>query len=114
MSQLQVTARLKVHEGKLDDFKAVAAQCMQSVRERDTGTLQYDWFISGDGSECVVRETYRDSAAVLEHIGNLGETMGSLLSCCDMDLEVYGAPSEELQQAAAALAPRVYSPFQTI
>jgi len=114
MSALQVTARLTIHEGKLAEFKEVAAACMESVREKDTGTLQYDWFFNADETECVVRETYRDSGAVLEHIGNLGETMGALLSVCDMDLEVYGSPTQELAEASKELAPTVYSPLQSI
>jgi len=114
MSQLQVTARLTIHAGKLAEFKEVAAKCMESVRTKDSGTLQYDWFFSADETECVVHETYRDSEAVLEHIGNLGETMGALLSVSDMDLEVYGSPSKELAEAAAQLEPSVFTPFQSI
>jgi len=114
MSALQVTARLTIHDGKLAEFKEVAAACMQSVREKDSGTLQYDWFLNPDGTECVVRETYRDSDAVLEHVGNLGDTMGALLAVCDMDLEVYGSPSAELVAATTDLAPKVYSHVQSI
>ena len=114
MNELQITARLRIHDGMLDEFKDVAGRCMRSVREQDTGTSQYDWFLSPDESECIVRETYRDSAALLEHIGNLGETMGALLGVCDMELEVCGSPSPELAEAAAALSPRVYSHFQSI
>jgi len=114
MSELQVTARLTVHEGKLDEFREIAAGCMQSVREKDSGTLQYDWFFNEDHTECVVREKYRDSAAVMEHMGNLGELLGGLMGVCDMDLEVYGSPSAELAEAAAALAPSVYHHFQSI
>jgi quinol monooxygenase YgiN len=44
MDAIQVTARLTIHEGKLEEFKELAAQCMRSVRERDSGTAQYDWF----------------------------------------------------------------------
>ena len=55
MEAIQVTARLVIHEGKLEEFKELAAQCMQLVRERDSGTLQYDWFFSDDHTECVVR-----------------------------------------------------------
>ena len=72
MSELQVTVRLTIHDGKLSEFKEVAAQLMQSVRENDSGTLQYDWFFNADQTECVVRERYRDSEAVLEHVANLG------------------------------------------
>ncbi len=35
MSELQVTVRLTIHDGKLSEFKEVAAQLMQSVREND-------------------------------------------------------------------------------
>jgi quinol monooxygenase YgiN len=114
MSQLQVTARLTVHEGKLDEFKSVAQACIASVREKDSGTEQYDWFFNEDRSVCVVRETYASSDAVLEHIGNLGDLMGQLLGAADMELEIFGDPSAELKEAAAGLAPKVYSPFQTI
>jgi hypothetical protein len=64
MDALQVTARLAIHEGKLEEFKELAAQCMQLVRERDSGTLQYDWFFNDDHTECVLRETYKDSGAL--------------------------------------------------
>jgi quinol monooxygenase YgiN len=65
MSELQGIARLKIHHGKLEEFKRLAAKCMESVRTRDTGTLQYDWFFSSDYAECVVHERYRDSEAFL-------------------------------------------------
>ena len=36
MNELQITARLKIHHGRLDDFKTVAQACMDSVREKDS------------------------------------------------------------------------------
>ena len=41
MSELQCVARLKIHDGKLDEFKRLAAKCAELVRTKDTGTLQY-------------------------------------------------------------------------
>ena len=114
MDLIQVTARLTVHEGKLEQFKELAAQCMRLVRERDSGTVQYDWFFNDTHTECVVRETYKDSKAVLEHVANLGATLGAILEVSDMALEVYGSPSAELVEATTALAPKIYSPFQSI
>lgn len=114
MDAIQVTARLKIHEGKLEQFKELAAQCVRSVRERDSGTLQYDWFFSDNHRECVVRETYKDSGAVLEHVANLGTTLGAILQVCDMTLEIYGSPSAELVKATGGLAPKIYEPFQSI
>jgi quinol monooxygenase YgiN len=115
MSKIQVTARLRIHDGKLEEFEDAAVKCMESVRAKDTGTLQYDWFFNADGSECVVRETYRDSEAVLEHMTNLGgELLGALLAACDLEAEFFGDPSEELLEALSSFGPRVYSPYQSI
>jgi quinol monooxygenase YgiN len=56
MSELQTIARLKIHPGKLDEFKRVAAKCMELVRTKDTGTLQYEMYINHDNTaECVNR-----------------------------------------------------------
>lgn len=86
MKTIQTTAILKIHEGKLQDFKAIAEKCVATVKEKDTGTLQYDWFMSQDQTECEVREKYVDSGAVLEHMGNLGDTLGALLGVSDLTL----------------------------
>jgi hypothetical protein len=105
---------LAIHDGKLEEFKALAVQCMQVVRERDSGTLQYDWFFNEDHTQCVIRETYRDSAAALEHIANLGPTLGAIFGVSDLALEVYGSPTDELRAAIAGLAPGIYTPFQAL
>ena len=42
MSELLCMARLKIHHGKLDEFKNLAARCVELVRTKDTGTLQYE------------------------------------------------------------------------
>jgi len=114
VSELQTTVRFRIHDGKLDEFKGLVDQCVQITRERDAGTLQYDWFLSADGKECVLRDRYRDSAAVLEHAGNLGELMGRFFSISDPEVEFFGAPSAELLGALAMLQPRVYSAFQSL
>ncbi len=113
MKAIQLTARAAIHEGKLEEFKLLAAQCMRTVREKDSGTQQYDWFLNEAQTECVVRETYRDSEAVLEHISNLGATLGAILKVGDWTFEVFGSPSSELVAAAAGINPKFYSPFQS-
>jgi len=56
MSQFEVRAHLKVRDGQLEGFKRQAAEMMRVTREKDTGTLAYDWYLSQDGTECEVRE----------------------------------------------------------
>ncbi len=114
MNNLQLTARFVIHEGQLEKFKKVAKACMHSTKEKDSGTLQYDWYFNNEGTECVVRETYTDSDAILAHIGNLGPLLGELLAISDFYPELYGAPSEALVNATAALKPKVYSHYQSL
>jgi len=110
MKKIQLNARFKIHAGQLEQAKELAATCIEIVKEKEAGkgALQYDWFLSPDNSEFVVRETYTDSDAVLTHMANLGDPLGKLLQISDFELEIYGNPSEELQKAGAALNPKVY------
>ena len=50
---------------KLDEFKHLAARCVELVRTKDTGTLQYELYFNSDNTECLVFERYRDSQALL-------------------------------------------------
>ena len=114
MSELQVTARMTIRDGQLDEFKTVAAACMKVAREMDSGTLQYDWFLNEKQTECVVRERYRDSAAALEHVGNLGERTRAGLARVGMSLEFYGDVSHELIEATKSADATFYKHYQSI
>src|SRR3989442_12211854 len=72
MSEIKGFARLRIHPGKLQEFRELQAKCMAVVRAQDTGTLQYDVFFNHDSSECIVYERYRDLGSLLEHFSNLG------------------------------------------
>ena len=109
MSKLQATAILKIHEGKLDEFTVLATQCIASVKEKDKCTLQYDWFFNESHTECVVREAYTDSNALLTHMANLGELLGKVLKVADMSLELYGDPSPELKTVINSANGKIYS-----
>ncbi len=112
MTEIHVNASAAIHKGKLEEFKALAAQCMQLVRANEPGALEYSWFLNQDQTQCVVRETYKDSDAVLAHIGNVGQTLAALGEVADWTFEIYGTPSTELVQATAAMPLKIYTPFQ--
>ena len=112
MKEIQLTARLKIHDGKLEEFKVVAASALETVREKDAGARQYDWFLSADQSECVVRERYVDSQAVIDHLVTVGDQLGAILGLSDLSLELYGDVSPELRQALSTFNPSVFSYLQ--
>jgi quinol monooxygenase YgiN len=103
--KLQVSARMKIREGKLEGFKRQAAVCISQAKENDPGTLQYDWFLNSDKTECEIREAYKSSEALLTHVANLREPLGMLFEqyATDHSVVIYGDPSPELMQYAAKM-----------
>lgn len=71
-------ARFSFHDGKVEEFERLSAQCMEIVRTKDSGTLQHDIFFNDDQSECMVLERYRDSEALMEHRAHIGDLMETI------------------------------------
>jgi quinol monooxygenase YgiN len=112
MKQLTATALFKIKEGKLEEFKQFIPSLISAVKEKDPGTLTYDWYLNEDNMECVVLETYSDSQAVLAHSGNVGELLQKILEVADLSLQLYGNPSEELKNAIVGMDVKIY-PFHS-
>ena len=114
MSELQGIARFKFHEGKLEEFQRLAAQCMEIVRTEDTGTLQYEIYFNDDQSECTVLERYRDSEALIEHAAHLGDLNEAILATGFVSGELLGDPSAELRAKMAGSEVRLFTPYQSM
>jgi quinol monooxygenase YgiN len=102
--KLQVSASMKIRPGMIEGFKRQAAECISQAKRKDTGTLQYDWFISSDNTECEIRETYENSDALLAHVENLRESLHMLFEkyATDHSVVIYGEPSAELLENTKA------------
>jgi quinol monooxygenase YgiN len=107
MNKLQISARMKIRKGKLEGFKQQAAEIIRQTKEKDTGTLQYDWFLSND--ECEIREVYESSEALAEHKHNLSEALRRLFEefAYDHNVVIYGDPSPQLLEGARTMMPDV-------
>jgi quinol monooxygenase YgiN len=112
--ELYSTARFTIHPGKTDEFKRLSAMCMESARSKDTGTLEYDVFLSDDQSEGVVHERYRDSEALLQHIANLGELMPAIMKVATFTGEICGTPSPALLKGLEGTGVRVFKLHQSL
>ena len=111
MSELQSLAILKIHPGKLAEFKRLSAKCSELVRTLDKGTLQYEVYLNAEETEAMVFERYRDSAALLEHFEHMGETMGAILQTCSASGAVCGVPSQALIDQMRGAPVQIYRPF---
>ena len=109
-NKLEISAVMKIPKGKLEEFKELAAESIRLSKERDTGTLKYDIYISSDETECEIREEYENSEAVLEHMVNLSEVQEKQFSDFPLvHVSVYGDPSPELLEAVKSFDINVWS-----
>ena len=113
MSELQGIVRFKFHEGKLEEFKRLSAQCMEIVRAKDTGTLQYDTYFNHDQSECIVLERFRDSEALIEHAAHIGDLTEAILATGSVSGELLGEPNAEVRANLGEGGPvQLFTPYQ--
>jgi quinol monooxygenase YgiN len=109
INKLQINTFMKIPKGKLKLFKQLAAESIRLTSERDTGFIKQDWFISNDQTEGVIREEYKNSEAVLEHMVNMSEIRELANNFSINHVNVYGAPSPELLEMTKGVNMRVYS-----
>lgn len=114
MSELRGIARVRFHEGRVEEFKRLSAQAMEIARTKDSGTLQYDIYFNADESEAIVFESYRDSAALIEHGANLGDLSAAIFATGSFSGEVLGEPDAELRASLADLPVRLFKPYLSL
>ena len=114
-SELQSIVRFRFHEGKLDEFKRLSAECMEIVRSQDPGTLQYDTFFNEDESECIVLERFRDLDALLQHSANSGgDLMEAIVATGDCHGELLGDVPAEVRANLAGGPVQVFLPYTAL
>ena len=114
MSELQGIVRFKFHEGRVEEFKRLSAQCMEIVRTRDTGTLQYDTYFNDDESEAVVIERYRDSDALIEHGQHIAAFMEPIIATATVEGELLGDLSPELRAKMTGDEPQLFTLYASM
>ena len=103
--QVSWVLQCAVKEGQLDAFKQLMDEMVESTRDEEAGTLNYEWFISDDNRTVHLYEKYADSAAALAHMKSFGEKWaGRFLGCIDVErVTAYGNPDEAAQKGLAQM-----------
>lgn len=92
---------LKVHPGKLENFKAALPAFIEKTAT-EKKNLFYGFSINGDEIFC--REGYTDAEGVIAHLDNVGALLAEALTMADLTrFEVHG-PAAELEKLKAPLA----------
>jgi len=88
--QIQYAVHWEIHDGKLDEFKALVAEATALVEQNEPDMQGYNWYLNADSTECTLIEQYPSAAHILTHLGNVGETLGKLLEVSNISINVYG------------------------
>jgi quinol monooxygenase YgiN len=104
---------LTVKAGKLETFRELMEEMVSST-SNEPGTLAYEWYISHDGGNVHVVETYADSAAVVAHHVSDGFALknwaGRFTDCVDASHVVaYGDPNAAAREILNRLGATYYS-----
>jgi quinol monooxygenase YgiN len=114
MGELQGIVRFTFHADKVEEFKRLSAECLEIVRAKDEGTLQYDTYFNDDESECIVLERFRDSGALILHGQNMAPLMESIMATGKVSGELLGDLSEELRGQMAGSPVGLFTLYQAL
>jgi quinol monooxygenase YgiN len=108
MSAFQAVAKFRIQPGKLEEFKRLAAESLAIVKEKDTGTLRYDWYLNEAQSDCLVLETYASAEALMAHSRNVGRLVGQMLQISECAVDMLADPTPEVRAALTRLPLTLY------
>ncbi|MHA2006424.1 MAG: hypothetical protein ACXABO_18020 [Promethearchaeota archaeon] len=114
INNLQVSAIFKIPEGKLEELKRKVTEIMKEVRDKGTTALKYDVFLNSDQDECEIREEYKNSEDLIEHMVKFREFLQTeFFNDFPLDhVVLYGNPSPQLLEMTKGVDIRFYSFFQ--
>ena len=88
--------QMSVRDGQLDAARELMKE-MIAATKAESGSQNYEWFLSEDGKTCHINERYADNAALMEHLGIFGPNFAERFVACfePTSFSVYGDPSAE-------------------
>jgi quinol monooxygenase YgiN len=98
-SNISYVFEVAIKPGQLENFKALMKEMVEATQANEPKTLNYEWFISDDGTTCHTCERYADSAAVMTHMEAVRSSFSEryFAAAEPRRLVVYGNPSEEIK-----------------
>jgi (4S)-4-hydroxy-5-phosphonooxypentane-2,3-dione isomerase len=90
---------LEVKPGQIDALRSVMREMADLTRSGEPGTLNYEWFVTEDGTACHIYERYADSAAAVVHSATFPAELGQRAQAFrPTRLTAYGMMTEEIKE----------------
>lgn len=105
---IEIFTRFFINPGELETFQAYADEILAIVREKDPGTIRYDWFYDKAGEQCIAMDTYAGWDGTVTHMKNCHEPHDALLKHSKMITEFLGRLKPDLEARLASFKPYVF------
>jgi quinol monooxygenase YgiN len=105
-NQIHIRAEITIEEGKAEEFKKLAQAMSRTVEANEPDTIEYQFYINGSETKCIVHEIYRNSEAAIAHNDGVAsqKILPRIFSISTITrFDVYGNPSEELQKVLTSV-----------
>jgi quinol monooxygenase YgiN len=112
--QIDVRAEFNIEKGKIEEFKKLIQDMSRMVKNNEPDTINYQFYLNGSETKCMVHETYTNSESVLAHITGVASKtiLPKIFNIAKLNrLDVYGNPSEELQKVLTNFDSQTFNLF---
>ncbi len=100
-TMVSIHPHFTVKDGKMDQCIALLEEILALTKAKEPDCLFFN--ITACGSDkAFVREAYKDGAAALFHLKNMGHMIPKLFEVADINVQVHG-PAEEIEPLKAVL-----------
>ncbi len=100
-TMVSIHPHFTIKDGKMDQCIALLEEILVLTKAKEPDCLFFN--ITACGSDkAYVREAYKDGAAALFHLKNMGHMIPKLFEVADINVQVHG-PAEEIEPLKAVL-----------
>jgi quinol monooxygenase YgiN len=113
-NQIHVRAEFTIEKGKIEEFKKLIQDMSRMVENNEPDTINYQFYLNGSETMCLVHGTYTNSESVLGHITGVASKtiLPKIFKIAKINrLDVYGNPSEELQKVLTSFNSQTFNLF---
>jgi quinol monooxygenase YgiN len=109
---IHIRAEFIIEKDNVEQYQKLIREMSNVVETNEPSTLVYQFYLNGDGTKCMVHETYVDSKAVLSHNDSTASKtiLPRIFNIAKLNtLDVYGNPSNELKKLLASFNSQIFS-----
>ena len=100
-TMVSIHPHFTIKEGKMDQCIALLEEILVMTRAKEPDCLFFNITTCGS-DKAFVREAYKDGAAAVNHLNNMGHMIPKLFEVADIDVQVHG-PAEQIKPLKAVL-----------